>query len=116
MSAENIRKIYEKMSEDRSAFDRKLGEIQEMSKCAQDAFNELARGNSDLGAGVIPPILRCLTSHVLSAATNSELTKEERYAEVSGYLAPLVAMHYDVYTKECLDNIDSILNESEAEG
>lgn len=111
MSAENIRKLYNEMSEDRTSFDRKLCEIQDTAKCAQDAFNELARGNSDLGAGVLPPILRCITSHVISAANNPNLSREERYAEVSGYLAPLVAMHYDVYTKECLDNIDSVLNE-----
>ena len=113
MSAENIRKLYNDMSEDRTSFDRKLCEIQDTAKCAQDAFNELARGNSDLGAGVLPPILRCITSHVISAANNPNLSREERFAEVSGYLAPLVAMHYDVYTKECLDNIYSVLNEDD---
>lgn len=113
MSAENIRRIYNEMVEDRHSFNHRMGEIQEMAKCAQEAFNDLAKGNSDLGAGVIPPILRCITSHVLNAATNPDLTREERYAEVSGYLAPLVAMHYDAYTRECLDNIDTILNEEE---
>ncbi len=112
-NSNNIRRIYEQMCEDRPAFDRKMAEIQSFAKSAQTAFNELASDNSDLGAGVIPPILRCITSHVMNAATDTNRSDEERYAEVSGYLAPLVAMHFDAYTRDCLDNIDSILNAPE---
>ena len=116
MSVENIRKLYEEMSVDRSNFNKKLLEVQDFSQAAQDAFDDLAKGNSDLGAGVILPILRCITSHVLSVATNPDLSREDRVAEVSNFLAPMIVMHYDVYTRECLDGIDSILNEDSSEG
>ena len=110
MSAENIRKLYEMMSADRPSFDKKMLEVQDLAKCAQGAFDELAEKNSDLGAGVILPILRCITSHVLSAATKSDLSFEERYNEVADYLAPMIVMHYDVYTRGCLNDLDSVLN------
>lgn len=111
MSAENIRKIYDEMiAEDAVEFGNRLREVQDMAKCAQDAFDELAEKNADLGAGVIPPILRCITSHVIKAACDPDLTLEERRAEVGAYLAPMIAMHYDVYTRGCLNDLDSVLN------
>lgn len=116
MSVENIRKLYEMMSADRCGFDKKLHEVQNLAKCAQDAFDELAEGNCFLGAGVIPPILHCITTHVMSAATKTDSSYKDRYNEVSGYLAPMIVMHYDTFTKKCLDGIDSILNDDSSEG
>lgn len=116
MSAENIKKLYEMMSANRCGFDKKLLEVQDLAKCAQDAFDELAESNSFLGAGVIPPILHCITTHVMSAARKPDSSYEECYNEVAGYLAPMIVMHYDAYTKKCLDGIDTVLNDDSSEG
>ena len=117
MSAENIHRIYEEMmADDAVGFKKALCNVQYYAGEAQKAFDELAEKNADLGAGVILPILRCLTSHVMSAATNPELPFEARRGDVGIFLAPLVVMHYDVYTRECLDGIDSMLNVDFSEG
>lgn len=116
MSVENIRKLYEEMSEDRPNFNRKMVQVQKRSLSTQKSFNKLAEGNSDLGAGVILPVLQCITSHVIKAATDPDLSSDERTEKVAGFLAPMIAMHYDVYTRECLENIDTILNDVPSEG
>ncbi|SOE76543.1 hypothetical protein SAMN05720781_2184 [Fibrobacter sp. UWT3] len=116
MSVENIRKLYKEMSADRGYFNQMMVHVQDHAQNAQQAFNDLAKGNSDLGAGVILPILRCITSHVITAATNPDHSGAERWAEVADYLAPMIAMHYDMYTRECLENIDTILNDVPSEG
>jgi hypothetical protein len=114
MPNSEIREIYEKMVVDRRDFDKKMGEVQDLAKTAQDAFNGLVNENSDLGAGVILPILRCITSHVLKVAGDRNLSKDDKFSEISSYLAPMIAMHYDVYTHECIENIDEVLNEEDS--
>lgn len=51
MSVENIRKLYKEMSADRGYFNQMMVHVQDHAQNAQQAFNDLAKGNSDSAQG-----------------------------------------------------------------
>lgn len=107
--ADNLTRLFNEITPDVAR--KSIAKMASMTTSSQDIFNDLADKHPEMGAGVCLPIARNILRSIRNAADDDSLTDKEKDRRILAIIAPMVIMHYDVYQKKQIDEIEKLLGE-----
>lgn len=107
--ADNLTKLFNEITPDVAR--KSIAKMSGMTNSAQDIFDDLAEKHHEMGAGVCLPIARNIVRSIRNAVADDSATDKEKDRRILAIIAPMVIMHYDVYQKKQIDELEKLLGE-----